>query len=180
MKRVLLCIIFIFLTTHSESSQRELEEKLSNFFGVIGTQIETLLESNKRIDDRTQDIQRDLTAVMSRVSALESWREQQQISSARFYQVNWTASEQRLTKIEQGQTKQQEEMSELRRIQQSSDSRMETIVLMFGGAATLILIATPFMLRVMDRKRIDHDPLRQSLSQIAKNLSSIKDGLSNE
>jgi hypothetical protein len=67
---------------------------------VAFAQDERILKTLDKIDSKLDNITHELSGNSARLSALETWKEQQAININRFYEINYRSMEDRLTTLE--------------------------------------------------------------------------------
>lgn len=115
-------------------------------------------------------LQEQLSNALSRVSALESWKEQQQINTDRFYQFNWVNIETRLMAMEKKLQIAKEQLSEAKQLFSTQIAEIKSIFQIFSALSTLILLLTPFLLNFLNTRRRNGDPLRQNIDYLIQEI----------
>ena len=124
---VLSVAIVIFSTDDAKSFD---QSEISSILATLQTQNEQILKSNTKIQDDVEKIRDVSQENQTSISAIDTWREQQQINISRFYEQNWTSAEKRMLRLE----KSLKEMTDLfNRKDEQNQKKIEdeTIIVIF-------------------------------------------------
>lgn len=82
-------------------------------FNVSASEMEIVLQALEKISDKQDSIMLQISGNSSRLSGLESWREQQVININRFHEITFANAERRINSFDESISKIEQQLAEL-------------------------------------------------------------------